>query len=123
MRRPSVFVLVLVALALLGVAAAVVAAATGAVALVLIGVGLVLLAGGLYLADRRSQKRRLSLELRLDKAFAAVRQDLLSGKDLAEVAERLDRLDVRLDEAQRRLSTSIDAARLEAADRTAVTSE
>jgi hypothetical protein len=120
MRRPSVFNLVIAALALVGAAAAVAAAVEGSVALVLTGVGLVLLAAAGYLRDRRSRADRRSLELRLDRGFEGVRQDLTevaSRQDLAEFMERLDRLDARLDRTQRRLVAATDAARLEAAER------
>lgn len=120
MRRPSVLVLVTAALALLGVATAVAAAIEGSVALVLTGVSFVFVAAVLYLADRRAQANRRSLERHVDRAFEVVGQSLrgevASSQDLAQIAERLDRLDVRVDEAQRRLATSIDAARLEAAE-------
>lgn len=76
MRRPSVFNLVIAVLALVGAAAAVAAAAEGSVALVLTGVGLVLLAVAGYLRDRRSRADRRSLELRLERGFEGVRQDL-----------------------------------------------
>jgi hypothetical protein len=124
MRRPSVFVLLIAAVLLVGVTMAVVAAVDGSAALVLAGVGLALLAAVIYLGDRRSRAARKSLELRFQRGFDAVRQDLAgapSGQDLAEVAERLDRLDFRLDEAQRRLVAATDAARLEAAERAART--
>ncbi|MFC4632078.1 hypothetical protein ACFO6V_27805 [Promicromonospora alba] len=120
MRRPSVFNLVIAVLALVGAAAAVAAAAEGSVALVLTGVGLVLLAVAGYLRDRRSRADRRSLELRLERGFEGVRQDLAeaaSRQELVEVTERLDRLDARLDRAQRRLVAATDAARLEAAER------
>ncbi|GAB2467290.1 hypothetical protein GCM10027063_04770 [Promicromonospora xylanilytica] len=122
MRRPSVFSLLIAALLLVGVAMAFVAAAEGSGALVLAGVGLALLAGVAYLGDRRSQQTRKSLELRLQRGFDAARQDLTevaSGQNLAELTERLDRLDLRLDETQRRLVAAADAARLEAAERSA----
>ncbi|WP_020017719.1 hypothetical protein [Promicromonospora sukumoe] len=120
MRRPSVFNLVIAALALVGVAAAVTAAVEGSVALVLTGVGLALLAAVAYLTDRRSRAGRRSLELLLKRGFEGVRQDLTelaSPEDLVEVTERLDRLDARLEKAQRRLVAASDAARLEAAER------
>ncbi|MCP2284474.1 hypothetical protein APR04_003395 [Promicromonospora umidemergens] len=127
MRRPSVFVLLIAALLLVGVATAIVAAADGSAAPALVGVGLALLAGATYVADRRTQTARKSLELRLEKGIEATRQDLAAARkdlpdvatreDLAEVAERLDRLDARLDTTQRRLVASSDAARLEAAER------
>jgi hypothetical protein len=120
MRRPSVFNLVIAVLALVGAAAAVAAAAEGSVALVLTGVGLVLLAVAGYLRDRRSRADRRSLELRLERGFEGVRQGLAeaaSRQELVEVTERLDRLDARLDRAQRRLVAATDAARLEAAER------
>lgn len=120
MRRPSVFNLVIAVLALVGAAAAVAAAAEGSVALVLTGVGLVLLAVAGYLRDRRSRADRRSLELRLERGFEGLRQDLAeaaSRQELVEVTERLDRLDARLDRAQRRLVAATDAARLEAAER------
>lgn len=127
MRRPSVFVLLIVALLLVGVAVAVVAAMDGSAALALVGVGLVLLAGTTYGADRRSQASRKLFQLRLEQAFEATGQDLLatrqdlatvvSHQDLVEVTDRLDRLDARVDKAQRRLLASSDAARLEAAER------
>ncbi|MGI5188017.1 hypothetical protein ACQEVI_07720 [Promicromonospora sp. CA-289599] len=120
MRRPSVFALVVAALVLVGVAAAVAAAVEGSVALVLTGVGLALLAAAAYLMDRRSRAGRRSLELRLERGFEGVRHDLAevaSRQELAEFTERLDRLDARLDRAQRRLVAATDAARLEAAER------
>ena len=120
MRRPSVFNLVIAALALVGVAAAVAAAVEGSVALVLTGVGLALLAAAVYLTDRRARAGRRSLEPLLKQGFEGVRQDLTavaSREDLAEVTERLDRLDARLEKAQRRLVAASDAARLEAAER------
>lgn len=122
MRRPSVFSLLIAALLLVGVAMAIVAAVEGSGALVLAGVGLALLAGVAYLGDRRSQQTRKSLELRLQRGFDAARQDLTevaSGQNLAELTERLDRLDLRVDETQRRLVAATDAARLEAAERSA----
>jgi hypothetical protein len=121
-RRPSVFSLLILALVLVGVAMAVVAAVDGSATLVLAGVGLALLAAVAYLGDRRSRAARKSLELRIQRGFDAVRQDLAggaSGQDLAEVTERLDRLDLRLDETQRRLVAATDAIRLEAAERAA----
>ena len=124
MRRPSVLVLLIAALLLVGVAMAVVAGMEGSGVLVLAGVGLALLAAVAYLGDRRTRAARKSLELRVQRGFDAVRQDLAgvaSGQDLAEVTERLDRLDLRLDEAQRRLVAATDAARLEAAERAART--
>ena len=120
MRRPSVFNLVIAALVLVGVAAAVAAAVEGSVALVLTGLGLALLAAAAYLTDRRSRAGRRSLELLLKQGFEGVRQELTevaAREDLAEVTERLDRLDARLEKAQRRLVAASDAARLEAAER------
>jgi hypothetical protein len=126
MRRPSVFVLLIAALLLVGVAMSVAAVVEGSVALTLAGVGLALLAGVTYVADQRSQAARKPLERRLDQGFQAVRQDVtaarthlegLASQDLAEVTERLDRLDARIDRAQRRLVTSVEAARLENAER------
>ena len=127
MRRPSVFVLLIAALLLVGVATAILAATDGSAAPALVGLGLSLLAGAIYVADRRSQTARKSLELRLVRGIEATRQDLVAARqdltelatrqDLAEVAERLDRLDARLDATQRRLVASSDAARLEAAER------
>jgi hypothetical protein len=122
MRRPSVFALLTVALLLVGVAMAVTAAIDGAVPLVLGGAGFAVLAGVAHLGDRRSQATRRALEQRLQRGFEAVGQDLtqvVSRQELADVLERLDRLDVRLDESQRRLVASIDAARLEDAERAA----
>jgi membrane protein implicated in regulation of membrane protease activity len=141
MRRPSVFVLLIAALLLLGVVMAVAAAVEGLVPLTLAGIGLALLAGVTYLADRRSQAARKALERRLDRGFEAIRQDtagarqdaaavrqdieaarselkeLTARQDAVEVTERLDRLDARLDRAQRRMVTSAEAARLEVAER------
>ena len=120
MRRPSVFVLLIVTLSLVGIAMAITAAVEGSVTPVLAGLGLALLAGAIYVADRRSVAARRSLELRLERGFEAARPDLTevaSHQDLVEVAERLDRLDVRLDRAQRRLVASSEAARLELAER------
>lgn len=119
MRRPSVFVLLIVALLLVGIAMAVVAAVNGSVALVLAGVGLVLLGGAVHLSDRRTQAAHRSLDQRLQTGFEAVRQDLTgvaSVEDLAEVRVRLGLLDVRLDKAQRRLLASSEAARLAATE-------
>jgi hypothetical protein len=119
MRRPPVFTLVLAALVLAGVVAAVAAAVEGSVALVATGVGLALLAAAAYLMDRRSRAGRRSLELQLKQGFEGVRHDLTevaSRQGLADVTERLDRLDARVDTAQRRLVAATDAARQELAE-------
>lgn len=119
MRRPSVFTLVLAALVLAGVVAAVAAAVEGSVALVATGVGLALLAATAYLMDRRSRAGRRSLELLLKQGFEGVRTDLTevaSRQGLADVTERMDRLDARVDTAQRRLVAATDAARQELAE-------
>jgi Skp family chaperone for outer membrane proteins len=139
MRRPSVFVLLIAALSLVGAAVAVVAALDGSATLALVGVGLVLLAGVTYVADRGARAARKTLERRLDRGFEAIRKDVTAIrkdvtavrqdvaaaypdlKDLAarqgEVTEQLDRLDARLDRAQRRMVTSAEAVRLEVAER------
>jgi hypothetical protein len=134
MRRPTVFLLLIAALLLVGVAMAIVATVDGSTTQVLAGVGLALLGGATYLADRRSRTARRSLELRLERGFDAVRKDVTavrqdmtavrqnltgvpSRQDLAEVTERLDRLDFRLEKTQRRLVAASDAARVEAAER------
>ncbi|MFI2490416.1 hypothetical protein ACH47X_26130 [Promicromonospora kroppenstedtii] len=119
MRRPPVFTLVLAALVLAGVVAAVAAAVEGSVALVATGVGLALLAAAAYLMDRRSRAGRRSLELQLKQGLEGVLHDLTevaSRQGLADVTERLDRLDARVDTAQRRLVAATDAARQELAE-------
>lgn len=114
MRRPSVLDLLIAALLLVGVATAVVAAVDGSVALVLVGVGLALLAAVAYLSDRRSRAARRALEKRLQSGFDALREGLAAST--TEVTERLDRIDIRVDETQRRLVTAVDAVRLENAE-------
>ncbi|HEV6953785.1 MAG TPA: hypothetical protein VKY86_11125 [Promicromonospora sp.] len=109
-------------LALVGAAAAAAAAVDGSVALVLTGVGLVLLAAAAYLADVRAQASRRSLELVVERGLQALRQELAevaARQDVADVTDRLDRLDARLDRAQRRLVATAEATRLETAERAA----